>query len=140
MTDLLMSPSVAMCAALHRRFLRAEALLEAADLELYGALHETTGAEASELRAERERLGLVAKFVRQRWLLACGGTVAPLQLELVRVGASLEALDHPLATALAIADEPGQEKHARLAEFLWGLRAHSQRAQGALEAAAWGAL
>ena len=121
------------------RFLRAEGLLEAAELELYRAQEEVTPDLRPAIEDQRFRLGMVATFAHlQGWPTSHESTLTSTQAQFIKLTAVLEANELPLSYALACVEAPGPDYCPELASYLRKLLEGLKRARERVDGAAWG--
>lgn len=121
------------------RFLRAEALLEAAELEMYRAQEELPPDLRAAVEEQRHRLGMVSTFAHlQGWPTSHESTLTSTQAQLIKLTAVLEANELPLSYALACIEPPGPDYSPEFASYLRKLLDGLMRARARVDAATWG--
>lgn len=122
------------------RLLRVEALVEAAELELYQAEHEAAPDLRLLIVEERLRLAQVATFAHTNgWPAGNDASLSSTRAQLLKLGACLAATELPLRYARACVEAPGPDCRPAFANYCNRLEAGISRARQRVDDETWGA-
>lgn len=120
--------------------LRVEALVEAAELELYQAEQAATGDLVAQILEERIRLGRVGAFAQVRGSPVSEASFpSSARAQLIKLGALLSAVELPLGFALACIEPPGPDCRPAFAAYCRRLEGGLHRVRSRVEDETWGA-